>query len=155
MGRPIVNLIVFIVAAAALNTWQMVLPNFHYDNSFSLAAAKNVADGNGYTVRHVLAADVSQVIYEPLNKWPPGYSWLLVGVMAVTGTGVITAMYIVNALMVMVFLAGIYCMMAALKFPAPAINGFILFAGFFPYAFLGTWFADLAAVAVELLVGAG
>lgn len=147
MGKPIVTLIVFIVAAAALNTWQLVLPNFHFDNSFSVAAAKNVAEGHGYTLKQVLPADVSQIIYDPLNKWPPGYSWLLVGLMKVTGAGVITALYIVNALMVLVFLAGLYCLLSALTFPARHINWFILFAGFFPYAFLGTWFADLAAVA--------
>jgi hypothetical protein len=154
MGKLKLNLIVFIVAAAALNTWQMVLPNFHYDNSFSVAAAKNVADGHGYTIRQVLPDDVSKVIYDPLNKWPPGYSWMLVSVMAIGKTDVITAMYIVNGIVVLFFLAGIYLLLSALKFNAPAINGFILFAGFFPYAFLGTWFSDLAAVSfLTLAIG--
>jgi hypothetical protein len=146
MGKFKLNVIVFIVAAAALNTWQAVLPNFHYDNSFNLAAAKNVADGNGYTTRQVVATDLSKVFYEPMNKWPPGYSWLLVSVMSIGKVSEITAMYIVNAVMILFFLFGIYRILAALGFTARAINGFILFAGFFPYAFLGTWFADLAAV---------
>ena len=146
MGKLKLNLIVFIVAAAALNTWQLVLPNFHFDNSFSLAAAKNVADGHGYTTRQVFPGDVSTVVYDPLNKWPPGYSWLLVGVMTVAHTSVITSAYIVNGIVVFFFLAGIYLVLSALKFNTRQINGFILFAGFFPYAFLGTWFADLAAV---------
>ena len=108
MGKLKLNLIVFIVAAAALNTWQLVLPNFHFDNSFSLAAAKNVADGHGYTTRQVFPGDVSTVVYDPLNKWPPGYSWLLVGVMTVAHTSVITSAYIVNGIVVFFFLAGIY-----------------------------------------------
>jgi hypothetical protein len=146
MGKHKLHLIVFIIAAVALNTWQVILPNFHFDNSFCLAAARNVADGNGYTLKQSLPGDLSQVIYEPLNKWPPGYSWLLVGVMKMSGAGVITAVYIVNGLVIVCFLFGIYRMLHALKFSSAAINGFILFAGLFPYAFLGTWFADLAAV---------
>lgn len=134
------------IAAVALNAWQAVLPNFHFDNSFCLAAASNIAEGNGYTLRQVLADDLSQVRFEPLNKWPPGYSWLLVAVMKMGGIGVITAVYIVNGLVILIFLFGIYRILHALRFPALAINGFILFAGLFPYAFLGTWFADLAAV---------
>ena len=146
MGKGKLPIIVFIVAAVALNTWQLVLPNFHFDNSFSLVAAKNVAEGKGYATKQVLPTDLSRVVYEPINKWPPGYSWLLVGVMYASGTDVITAVYVVNGMVILFFLAGIYFMLSALRFSTLAINGFILFSGFFPYAFLGPWFADLAAV---------
>lgn len=142
---------VFILAVVVLNTWQLVLPNFHFDNSFSLAAAKNVADGHGYSTRQALPQDLSTTVYEPINKWPPGYSWLLAVVMKISGTDAITAAYVVNAIAIIFLLAGMYLTLSALRFPQYAINCFILFAGFFPYPFLGAWFADLTAVGFFML----
>jgi hypothetical protein len=150
-SHPAATAAVFILAVVMLNTWQLVLPNLHFDNSFSLAAAKNVTDGHGYTTRQVLPADLSTIIYEPINKWPPGYSWLLAAVMKISGTDAITAAYVVNAIAIVCLLAGIYLTLRALRFPAYAINCFILFAGFFPYPFLGAWFADLTAVGLFML----
>lgn len=139
--------VVFVLAVIALNTWQLVLPNFHFDNSFSVAAARNVWEGHGYVTSQVLPSDLSQVVYDPINKWPPGYSWMVAATMPAAGANVITAVYIVNGLAVVFFLSGIYLTLTALRFPRAAINGFVIFAGFFPYPFLGAWFADLVAVA--------
>jgi hypothetical protein len=150
-SHPAATIAVFILAVIVLNTWQLVLPNFHFDNSFSVAAAKNVAEGHGYTTRQVLPEDLSEIIYEPINKWPPGYSWLLAAIMKVSGVHAITAVYVVNAIAIVCLLAGIYLTLRALGFPAYATNCFILFAGFFPYPFLGAWFADLTAVGLFML----
>ena len=136
----------FVIAVIALNTWQLVLPNFHFDNSFSVAAARNVAEGHGYVTHQVLPTDLSNVVYEPINKWPPGYSWLLAAVMPLVNNDAINAVYVVNSISIFLFLLGIYFTLTALRFPSSAVNGFIIFAGFFPYPFLGAWFADLAAV---------
>ncbi|HEY0677155.1 MAG TPA: hypothetical protein VGD17_02670 [Chitinophagaceae bacterium] len=151
LSHTITGLFVFIIAAVALNTWQVVLPNFHFDNSFSIAASRNVTEGNGYVTKQVKPSDISAIIYEPINKWPPGYSWLLAGITQLTGTDTINAVYILNAIVILFFLAGIYSILDALRFSKPAINGFVLFAGFFPYPFLGAWFADLAAVSFFML----
>lgn len=150
-SHPAATAAVFILAVVVLNTWQLVLPNFHFDNSFGIAASKNVADGHGYTTRQVLPTDLSATIYEPINKWPPGYSWLLGAVMKLSGASAITAAYLVNAIAIIFLLAGIYLTLRALRFPVYAINCFILFAGFFPYPFLGAWFADLTAVGFFML----
>ena len=81
LSSPVASVVAFIIAVIALNTWQLVLPNFHFDNSFGVAAARNVAEGHGYVTHQVTPADLSQVIYEPINKWPPGYSWLVAAIM--------------------------------------------------------------------------
>ena len=141
------NVAAFVIAVVALNTWQLILPNFHFDNSFSVTAAMNVANGHGYVTSQVLPSDLSQIIYEPINKWPPGYSWLVAGAMPLVNNDVIDAVYLVNGISICLFLLGIYFTLTALNFPRLAVNGFMLFAGFFPYAFLGAWFADLVAVA--------
>lgn len=148
---PAATAAVFLLAIVVLNTWQLVLPNFHFDNSFAIAASKNVAEGHGYTTRQVQHTDLSATIYEPINKWPPGYSWLLGAAMKITGVSAVTAAYAVNAISIVFLLAGIYLTLRALRFPPYAINCFILFAGFFPYPFLGAWFADLTAVGFFML----
>lgn len=148
-SRP-VSVLAFAIAVVALNTWQAILPNFHFDNSFSVAAAQNVADGNGFVTRQVLPEDLSKIIYDPINKWPPGYSWMVAAAMPLV-SDVVHATYVVNAFSIFCFLLGIYLTLSALRFPRDAMNGFIIFAGFFPYPFLGAWFADLAAVAFFML----
>ena len=147
LSSPFVSVAAIVIAVIALNAWQAVLPNFHFDNSFSVAAARNVAERNGFATSQVLPADVSQIILDPINKWPPGYSWLLAGLMRLSGTDAITAVYIVNGVVILFFILGIYLTLTALRFPRAAVNGFVVFAGFFPYPFLGAWFSDLAAVA--------
>ncbi|HYF32398.1 MAG TPA: hypothetical protein VD993_14840 [Chitinophagaceae bacterium] len=153
-SSPVVSVVAFVVAVVALNAWQAVLPNFHFDNSFSVAAARNVAEGNGFVTHRVLPENLSQEIYEPINKWPPGYSWMLAGTMRVSALDAVESVYVVNGLVIIFFLLGIYLTLTALRFPTTAVNGFMVFAGFFPYAFLGAWFADLAAVSfLTLAIG--
>lgn len=146
-SSPLASGMAFVIAVIAMNTWQLVLPNFHFDNSFSVAAARNVSEGHGYVTSQVLPGDLSKIIYEPINKWPPGYTWLIAVIMPLVKNDVIDAVYVVNGLAIFLFLLGIYFTLTALKFPRAAVNGFIQFAGFFPYPFLGAWFSDLAAVA--------
>jgi hypothetical protein len=154
LSRPVTAILVFIIAAVALNTWQLILPQFHFDNSFGLGAAKNIVEGRGYATTQVFANDLGKVVYDPLGKWPPGYSWLLAGIMKLSGTDAITALYIVNGLAIVLFLAGVYIILLSLRFPPWARLLFMLYAGFFPYPFLGYWFADLVAVAFYTLATA-
>jgi hypothetical protein len=151
LSRPAITAITFVLAVIALNTWQIVLPNFHFDNSFSLAAAHHITSGEGYVTKQVLPSDVSAIVYEPINKWPPGYSWLLAGAMKLGAADAVAASYLVNGLAIVCFMAGIFLTLRSLRFPGWFINLFMLFAGFFPYAFLGAWFADLVAVSFFML----
>ena len=42
-----------------------------------MLATQNLVYGHGISTAHVFSSDLSQIIYEPLIKWPPGYSLLL------------------------------------------------------------------------------
>jgi len=134
------------LAIAGLALWQAVLPNFFFDNSFSIAAAKNVAEGNGFTTYEAMPNDISVTKYIAINKWPPGYSWLMAVVMKVANSDAVSAMYVVNVIAIIFFIGGISLILKAIRFPQWAINFFLLFAGFFPYPFLEGWFSDLTAV---------
>ncbi len=145
-STPAVSLVVLLVAILAINTWQLVMPNFGSDDSFSIAAAKNLNDGRGYTITTVPEHDLSATYYDPLNKWPPGYSLLLVLVKRITKTEWITACYILNVIGATLLILALRKIFLLLKIPGRITNIYLLFAGFFPYSFLSIWFSDLLAV---------
>ncbi|HSZ33352.1 MAG TPA: hypothetical protein VK772_08570 [Puia sp.] len=141
-----VSYFVLIVAVISINTWQLVLPNFGSDDSYSIAAAKNLDDGHGYTIATVSEHDLSMTYYDPLNKWPPGYSLLLVIIKRITKTEWITACYILNAIGATFLILALRKIFYLLQIPERITNIYLLFAGFFPYSFLSWWFSDLIAV---------
>lgn len=140
-----------IISVTAINCWQMVLENFDHDCSFSLAAAKNLAEGNGYTIKMASASDLSTVYYEPLNKWPPGYSLLLMLVWKLSGTDWIQAAYILNAIVLTALVLVFRSILLQLEYPSWIVHPIVLFFGFIPHAFLSRWFSDMMCVLFFML----
>ncbi|HLK26967.1 MAG TPA: hypothetical protein VKT28_00195 [Puia sp.] len=146
-SSPATTFFILVIAIASINAWQLVLPNFSYDNSFAIAAAKNIFGGKGYSLATVSAKDLSATYFEPLNKWPPGYSWLLVIIKVITRVDWIIASYILNAIGATLLVLAMRKILVLLNVQVWAINAYMLFAGFVPYPFLSVWFSDLIAVA--------
>ena len=142
----IVSYLVLLIAILSINTWQLVLPNFGSDNTYSIAAAKNLSDGKGYSLTTVSEQDLSNTYYDPLNKWPPGYSLLLVFIKRITSADWITACYILNALGATFLILALKKIFLLLQIPGKITNIYLLFAGLFPYSFLSQWFSDLIGV---------
>ena len=142
-----VSIFILLIAICSINAWQLVLPNFSYDNSYSIAAAKNIYDGKGYSITRISLQDLSHTDYEPLNKWPPGYSWLLVMIKKLTRTDWITSCYILNAIGATLLILALRKIVLLLNMPAWIVNVYLLFAGAVPYPFLSCWFSDLLAAA--------
>ncbi len=141
-----VSYLVLIIAIISINTWQLVLQNLGYDNSFSIAAAKNLSNGHGYGLTSVSEQDLSVTYYDPLNKWPPGYSLLLALIKRLTNTDWFTSCYILNAIGATLLILALRKIFLLLQIPGRITNIYLLFAGFFPYAFLSNAFSDLIAV---------
>jgi hypothetical protein len=142
-----VSIFVLMIAIGTINAWQLVLSNFSNDNSFSIAAAKNVYDGKGYTLTSILPHDLSITGYEPLNKWPPGYSWLLVLIKKITKADWIASCYILNAIGATLLILALRKILLLLNVPDWIVNVYLLFAGSVPYPFMSCWFSDLLAAA--------
>ena len=51
--------------------------NIRVDRSFQLMAMQNLINGHGITISKVVPSNLADTIYEPLIKWPPGYSLLI------------------------------------------------------------------------------
>jgi len=144
---PAVSFFVLIISIGSINAWQLVLPNFSYDNSFSIAAAKNLYDGKGYALTSISPQDLSIIYYQPLNRWPPGYSWLLVLVKKMTTADWITSCYILNAIGATLLVLALRKIMVLLQIPVWIRNIYLVYAGMIPYPFLSFWFSDLLATA--------
>ncbi len=80
VSRNYISVLFTLFSILIINVKQLIGENFGWDNSFSVAAAKNIADGHGYTLRMATPDDLSKVVYEPFNKFPPGYKLYFGGV---------------------------------------------------------------------------
>jgi hypothetical protein len=123
------------IAMIAMLCWQEILPNFDYDNSYSIAAAKNISEGHGYTIRMASADDFSKSYYEPLNKWPPGYSWLLVLIHKLLSTDWIYSTYILNNMGLILIILVFRKMLFQLDYPVWLVNIAVVYFGFLKHPF--------------------
>lgn len=140
-----------LISVIAINAWQQVLGNFDFDNSFTIAAAKNISEGHGYSIQTASAEDLSQFYYDPLNRWPPGYSWLLVGAHWLFNTDWIHASYILNAIGLSLLVLVVRKLLLQLGFPTWIVNVAVLFYGFQYHPFHFSYFADIFGLLFFLL----
>ena len=135
-----------LISILAINCWQQVTEGFGWDNSFSLAAAKNISEGHGYSITMASPSDYSKVYYEPLNKWPPGYSLLVILIGKITGAGWIRAAYLVNGIALTAFVLLFRRMLFQLELPVWVVNLAVFCFGFIPHGFSGLNYSDIVAV---------
>jgi hypothetical protein len=140
-----------LISILAINTWQQVLGNFDYDNSFTIAAAKNISDGHGYSIQTASAEDLSNFYYDPLNRWPPGYSWLLVVAHLVFNTDWIHTSYILNAIGLTLLVLVFRKMLFLLEYPEWIVNVAVLYYGFLFHPFHFSYFSDIFGLLFFLL----
>jgi hypothetical protein len=140
-----------IISVIAINSWQQVMESFGWDNSFSLAAAKNISEGHGYSIAMASSSDYSKVYYEPLNKWPPGYSFLLLLIRKITGTDWIHTAYLLNGIALTAFVVVFRRMLFQLEFPIWIINVAVLCFGFIPHGFSALNYSDIVSVLLFML----
>jgi hypothetical protein len=104
------------------------------DKLFQVIGAKNLIEGNGLTVNYVHLEDLSRQVYEPLNRWPPGYSLLVAAFLTLSNNTVISCL-IVDMFSIVLFFLVISKLLKTLTFPPFLRNILILFLGaaFGPY----------------------
>ena len=107
---------------------------FEGDKLFQSLGAKNLVEGNGLTFQHVLPQDLSTIIFEPVNRWPPGYSLLIAPFYLIT-KHLETSSLIVDIVSIVLFFAVLHALLGTLKFPQLLVTLLILFNGatFAPY----------------------
>jgi hypothetical protein len=136
------GILALLIAAIAINCWELVLDNFRSDDAFIIAAARNLAAGHGYSIRMAPVHDLSAFYYAPLNKWPPGYSWLLWLVHAFSGTDWLHAAYLLNGFALCAIVIVFWILLFQLNIPRWFIPLAMIYFGFIPHAFLSSY-ADI------------
>jgi hypothetical protein len=144
-GR-LVGLLCTLVSMLAINSIQQTTDNLGWDNSFSIAAAKNIAEHHGYSIRLASASDISKSYYEPLNKWPPGYSYLLVITQLISSLDWIQAAFLLNAIGLTLLVLLFRKMLLQLNYPFWIVHPAVLYFGFIFHYFLGIYFTDIFAL---------
>ena len=107
---------------------------FEGDKLFQSLGAKNLVEGNGLTFQHVLPQDISTIVYEPINRWPPGYSLLITPFYLITHH-LETSSLIVDIVSIILFFGVLHVLLRSFRFPQYLITLLILFNGatFAPY----------------------
>ena len=130
----------------AINCLQQTTTNLGWDNSFSIAAAKNFHEGHGFSIKLASTQDISKAYYEPLVKWPPGYSCLLVFLHSFSSLDWIRAAFLLNAIGLTLLILILKKMLVQLEYPLWIIHPSTLYFGFIFHFFLGIYFADIFAL---------
>jgi hypothetical protein len=143
LSKRVTGFLFTLVSVIAINSWQQLLRNFDNDNAFSMAAAKNLSEAHGYTIKTASAQDLSKVYYDPVNRWPPGYSWLLVIAHWIFKTDWIHSSYILNAIGLTLLVLIFRKMLIQLEYPAWIVNVSVLYFGFLLQPFHYSYYADI------------
>jgi hypothetical protein len=130
-----IGILFTILSIIASNSWQQILKNFDVDNTYCIAAAKNISEGHGYSIKMASDVDYSKFYYKPLERWPPGHSWLLCLIHKIFSKDWILTTYMLNALGLTVLVLLFRKMLFQLEFPVWIINPTVLFFGFFEFTF--------------------
>ena len=138
-----IGILCTLISIIAINCWQLIVPNFENDNSYSIAAAKNISEGHGYTIKMASANDFSKPYYEPISKWPPGYSWVLVLVQSLTSLDWIHAGYFLNALGLIALVLTFRKILLQLELPEWIVNTTVLYFGFLKHPYHFSFYADI------------
>jgi hypothetical protein len=141
-GREM-GIVCTLISIIAINCWQLIVPNFENDNSYYLAAAKNIFDGHGYTIQMVSASDFSKPFFDPISKWPPGYSSLLVLIHWLTNLDWIHSGYCLNALGLTALVFTFRKILLQLEFPDWIVNIIVLYFGFLKHPYHFSFYADI------------
>ncbi len=144
-GR-LVGILCTLISIVAINCIQQTTANLGWDNSFSIVAAKNFSEGHGFSIKLASSQDLSKAFYEPLVKWPSGYSCLLVVVHAFGLYDWIRSAFLLNAIGLTLLVLLLRKMMLQLEYPLWILHPAILYFGFIFHFFLGIYFTDIFAL---------
>jgi hypothetical protein len=109
--------------------------NIRVDASYQTIATKNFVAGHGITIDSVLPSDLSTIIYEPLVKWPPGFSLLLSPFYLLTGGNYIIAGILLHSICAIALIFYTRALLRIFDNPLFLINIYTIVVSFFIYSF--------------------
>ena len=135
LSHPTAGLVVLFLAMAGRLLQVLFFFNIRSDRSFQLLATNSFLEGHGISTAQVLATDLSTTLYEPLIKWPPGYSLLAAPFYWLWGRNYLAAALTLDIIAALAFVLLCRAIAKRLHLSPYLVNGLTLTAGFFIYAF--------------------
>ncbi|OSZ77405.1 hypothetical protein CAP36_13520 [Chitinophagaceae bacterium IBVUCB2] len=120
------------------------------DRSHQALATQNFVYGKGISIAQVLPNNLSEIIYEPLIKWPPGYSFLLTPFYKLFNHNYIVAGLALDILFAAILIFVTRAILKNLGTPIYLTNLFTLMTGFVIYSFYKQPYADAIAITLYL-----
>ena len=81
---PLLNRLAFGLAVLLRWAHELAMPQLTRDMQTQTESAVNLLRGHGVSLARANWQDLSTPIFEPLNLWPPGYAWLMAGLLRVS-----------------------------------------------------------------------
>jgi len=125
--------------------------NVRVDGMYQVMAMQNFVGGHGISIGNVIPQDLSTVIYEPLTRWPPGYSLLLAPFYLLFNHNYIAAGIALDIMAAVVLIFACRKILKTLTTPVYLVNLFTLLTGFFIYYFYFINSSDAVAICFFLL----
>ena len=117
-----------------------------FDLSYQVMATHNFVTGHGISISIVSPADLSATIYEPLIRWPPGYTLLLAPLYVLFDHNYIAAGLSLDIIAAVTLILVSRNLLKLLGASLPLINLFTLLTGFFIYHFYFIASSDAIAI---------
>lgn len=109
--------------------------NIRVDASYQTIATKNFVAGHGISIDSVLPSDLSTIIYEPLIKWPPGFTLLLSPFYLLSNGNYIVAGILLHSICAVALIFFTRAFLRLFDLPLFVINIHTLVVSFFIYSF--------------------
>ncbi|MFT3826280.1 MAG: hypothetical protein QM731_20320 [Chitinophagaceae bacterium] len=123
------TIVCMLLAAACKIILTTAYFSFSHDLLLQSLAAKSMADGHGFTIPQVHAADLSKVVYEPMVGWPPAYSACIIPFYFLLGKNIELASLVTTWVFAVLFIPLVFKLLRQLAFPIWLINISILIYG--------------------------
>lgn len=120
--------------------------NTRNDMTYQIIAAQNFYEGHGISSTIILPDDLSTSIYEPLIKWPPGFSVLFLPFYALLNENYIVAAITISILSAIALIFICRSTLKVLDTPVYLINLYTLLTGFSIYYFYNKPCTDATAI---------
>jgi len=124
--------------------------NIRVDRNYQLLATQNFVHGKGISTAAVNPADLSNIIYTPLIKWPPGYSLLLSPFYSFFDNNYLLSSFLLDIIFAIVLIFVCRSILKLLNTPLHLINCYTIVSSFFIYYFYFITSSD--AIASTLFV---
>ena len=120
------------------------------DRSYQTITTQNFLHGHGISSGNVIPQNLSEIFYEPLTSWPPGYSLLLSPFYALFNHNYIAAGLTLDILFSIILILVTRGILKILETPAYLINIYTLLTCFTIYSFYKKPYDDTIAITLFL-----